>query len=213
MALIAFTANYTDHSNDTGFQFEFHCDKCGNGHMSTFVANKVGIAGGFLRAAASFFGGGSLAGAANAAQHVKDTLRGSAWDSAFAAAVDEGRRYFHQCTRCGKWVCPEVCWNEEKQLCEACAPDLAEEAAAAQAEAAKEQVWEKARKTDHVAKVDMAATKAAQCPHCKARVTGGKFCPSCGKPLAAKRHCSECGVEMAAGAKFCPECGTAAAAG
>ena len=31
MALIRFTRNHTDHSTDKGFQFEFFCDRCGNG--------------------------------------------------------------------------------------------------------------------------------------------------------------------------------------
>src|SRR5438309_1473181 len=112
MALIQFTKNYTDHSNGQGFQFEFHCDKCGNGYRSGFQASKLGMAAGFMRAAASLFGGSSLWGAANAGDQVKDALRGKAWDDAFAAAIDEAKGHFHQCTRCGSWVCPEVCWNE-----------------------------------------------------------------------------------------------------
>jgi len=40
MGSIAFTRNYSDHSNDTGYQFEFHCDKCGNGYRSTFRASQ-----------------------------------------------------------------------------------------------------------------------------------------------------------------------------
>jgi hypothetical protein len=57
MAMIAFTANHTDHSNQNGFQFEFHCDKCGNGFMSSFQANKLGVATELARAAGSIFGG------------------------------------------------------------------------------------------------------------------------------------------------------------
>ena len=57
MAMIQFTRNYTDRSNDQGFQFEFHCDKCGNGHMSTFEGSTLGMAASFLKAAGSFFGG------------------------------------------------------------------------------------------------------------------------------------------------------------
>ena len=60
MAMIEFTSNHTDHSNDQGFQFEFHCDKCNNGYMSTFVASKVGMATGMLRAASSLFGSSAL---------------------------------------------------------------------------------------------------------------------------------------------------------
>jgi hypothetical protein len=31
MALIQFTRNYQDLSTDQGYQFEFSCDRCGNG--------------------------------------------------------------------------------------------------------------------------------------------------------------------------------------
>ena len=34
--LHAFTRNYNDLSTESGFQFEFFCDCCGNGYKSTF---------------------------------------------------------------------------------------------------------------------------------------------------------------------------------
>lgn len=207
MAPQAFTRNYTDHSNDSGFQFEFHCDKCGSGFRSPFVANKIGMAAGFLKAAGSIFGGG-LASAGWGADHVKDALRGKGWDDAYASAIAACKPKFHQCTRCGKWVCPDVCWNEKRSLCEECAPDLQEEAAAAQARAAAEQVWEKARATELATEVDLRQDQLAACPHCNARVNGGKFCPSCGKGLQSKLSCGKCNAELAAGAKFCGDCGT-----
>jgi hypothetical protein len=58
MASQAFTRNHSDHSNDTGFQFEFFCDKCGSGHRSAFKANKLGVAANLIKAAGSIFGGG-----------------------------------------------------------------------------------------------------------------------------------------------------------
>src|SRR6267142_278734 len=57
MALIQFTKNHTDHSTDKGYQFEFFCDRCGNGFMSEFKASAVGMAASALHAAGSFFGG------------------------------------------------------------------------------------------------------------------------------------------------------------
>lgn len=204
-----FTRNYTDHSNQSGYQFEFHCDKCGNGFRSTFDTSKLGVAAGLLQAAGSLFGG-QLASAGWGAQHVKDALRGPAWDEAFQKAVAELRPKFHQCTRCGKWVCPEVCWNEARQLCEACAPNLQEQAASIQAQVAVEQAWDKARRSDQTAGLDLAAEQVAACPKCKASLQPkAKFCSSCGAPAggAAKRFCAECGGELAAGAKFCAGCG------
>jgi len=212
---IQFTRNYSDRSNDTGFQFEFHCDKCGNGHMSTFQTNKLGMASHFIKAAGAIFGGG-LHSAGWGADHVKDAFRGPAWDSAFRAAVEEMKPKFRQCTRCGTWVCPQACWNEKRTLCEACAPDLHEEAAHIQAKVAVEQAWDKARQGDHLRGFDVNAPNAsAACPHCNARIEGtGPFCTSCGKPRApaatAKSFCAQCGGELAATAKFCAGCGTPA---
>lgn len=207
MAMIQFTRNYSDHSNNQGFQFEFNCDKCGNGHMTRFVPNKMGMATSFLHAAGSMFGG-AFGSAASAGDQLKDMMRGSARDEAFAQAVEEGRRHFKQCSRCGKWVCPDVCWNEAKGLCEECAPDLMTEAAAAQAQAAVGQVHEKARQVDQTSDIDMSKNIMAQCPHCNARVQGGKFCPECGKAMSSRLSCSRCGTEFTG--KFCPECGTKA---
>ena len=205
MAMIQFTKNYTDRSNDQGFQFEFFCDKCGNGFVSRFQLSTMGMAAGILKAAGSIFGG-ALGRAGWAGDQVKDVFRGKAWDEAFAKAVEEGRGKFKQCTRCGKWVCPEVCWNEKRSLCEECAPDLQEEAASAQAKAAAEQVVERARQSDQVGKLDLSAHQVAACPHCGARAEGGKFCPECGKPLSNRANCAKCGTRF--DGKFCPECGT-----
>src|SRR6185295_12195850 len=143
MGAQAFTRNYVDHSNDTGYQFEFHCDKCGNGFRSTFHASALGVGSKIAKGLGSLFGGGSLWNAGVAADYAKDGLRGKAWDDAFQAAIEEIKPKFHQCTRCGQWVCPEVCWNAQRQLCEGCAPNLAEEAAAHQAQIASQQLAEK----------------------------------------------------------------------
>jgi len=117
MGSIAFTRNYTDHSNDTGYQFEFHCDKCGNGYRSTFQASALGVGSKLARGLGSLFGGNALWNAGQAGEYMKDGLRGPAWDSAFQKAIEEIKPKFHQCHRCGHWVCPDVCWNETRSLC------------------------------------------------------------------------------------------------
>ena len=211
MGAIAFTRNYSDHSNDTGYQFEFHCDKCGNGYRSTFHASALGVGSKIAKGLGSLFGG-SLWNAGQAGEYMKDGLRGPAWDSAFREAIEEIKPKFHQCTRCGQWVCPEVCWNEAKQLCEHCAPDLAEEAAAQQAQIAAQQIGEKMRAVDQVAHIDAKGEMLAACPHCRARlVAGAKFCAGCGKPVvqaaAAKAFCTGCGTQLPPGGKFCSSCG------
>jgi hypothetical protein len=216
MAAQAFTRNYRDHSNDTGYQFEFQCDKCGNGYRSSFQASALGVGSKIAKGLGSLFGGSKLWGAGVAADHIKDGLRGSGWDDAFKKAIEEIKPKFHQCTRCGNWVCPDVCWNESRGLCEACAPDLAEEAAHHQAQIASQQVADKMRKVDLVEDVDVKAQMTSSCPHCKGRLApGAKFCAGCGKPVvagagAAKKFCSGCGAQLAGGAKFCSGCGTGA---
>lgn len=209
---IQFTQNYRDHSNDTGYQFEFHCDKCGNGFRSSFQTSALGVGAKIAKGLGSLFGGSKLWSAGNAAEHMKDGLRGGAWDSAFEKAINEIKPKFRQCTRCGHWVCPEVCWNEARNLCEGCAPDLAEEAAHHQAQIASQQIADKMRNADLVGNVDVTAPMLAGCPHCQARVApGAKFCAGCGKPVgaaaAATKFCTGCGGKLAASAKFCGDCG------
>lgn len=217
MASQPFTKNYSDRSNDTGFQFEFFCDKCGSGHRSPFTANKLGIAANLLKAAGAIFGGG-LRSAGWGADHVKDAFRGPAWDAAFSEAIEASRPKFKQCTRCGAWVCPEVCWNHARGLCESCAPDLSEQAPAIQAQAAVEQASQKAREVDQLRGLDMGAEASvgASCSKCQATLAAGaKFCAHCGMaaaPVAAAtlpKFCAGCGGAVGPGARFCAGCGTA----
>ena len=204
-----FTRNHTDHSNDSGFQFEFQCDKCGNGYRSSFKTNTMGTVASLVKAAGNFFGG-TLASAGAGADHVKDLFRGPAWDSAFKEAIEEIRPKFHQCTACGKWVCPDICWNAARALCEECAPNLQEQAAVIGAKVAVEQLWDKARAGDQTKGHAMNEAHAAACPKCNASLTpGAKFCGACGSPVGAraKVFCTDCGGEIASGAKFCAGCG------
>lgn len=215
MASQSFTKNYSDHSNDTGFQFEFFCDKCGSGQRSAFKANKLGVAANLIKAAGAFFGGG-LRSAGYGADHIKDAFRGSAWDDAFQEASEASRAQFKQCTRCGRWVCPEVCWNHSRGLCEDCAPDLHEHAPAIQAQAAIEQAGEQARAADQLRGMELSAEARvnASCTKCQATLAANaRFCAQCGTvaPAAATatgpKFCGQCGGALSPGAKFCAGCG------
>ncbi len=206
MPAIEFTGNYQDLSTDKGYQFKFFCEKCGNGYMSTFRASAIGLAASAVQVAGSLFGG-FLGRAAGSAYEVQRAIGGKAHDSALKEAVEEIKPLFKQCTRCGKWVCGPVCFNQKAGLCEACAPDMDEELAAAQAAAAKEQVQEKARTVDWTKSRDVATVSGAVCPKCGAKTQGGKFCGECGATLSPKKKCPKCGTEAEGSPKFCPECG------
>jgi DNA-directed RNA polymerase subunit M/transcription elongation factor TFIIS len=210
--MISFTNNFEDRSTDAGFQFEFYCDGCRGGHMSAFKPNKLGMAGGMMRAASSFFGG--LGSATEATDQMRDMLRGKERDAALKEAVELAKTHMKHCGRCGAWVCPEACWNEKVNMCEKCAPDLEEELQAAQNTAKMEQMWRKARMVDMISDIDVTQQggkpKAApvMCAACGEKVEG-KFCGSCGTPApAAKKNCPGCGEEQAGTAKFCGSCGT-----
>lgn len=232
MALIRFTANFDDLSTDRGFQFRFHCDKCGNGFMSRFQTSMTGVAGGLLRAAGNIFGG-ILYSAGNSAHEIQRMVGGKAHDDAFATAVEEAKQHFHQCTRCGRWVCPDVCWNAVAGLCEGCAPNYQEEFTAsharAKADAARSQLNERAQQTDYASQTDMSAGSVetaprvqsvnpvveaenaqsfvgVSCASCGA-TSNSKFCPECGQPMNAKLSCKACGAELDGKPKFCKECG------
>jgi Double zinc ribbon/Prokaryotic RING finger family 2 len=206
MALIQFVRNHDDLSTDKGFQFKFYCDKCGNGYMSAFQTSLVGTAGSLLRAAGDVFGG-IFGQAGNSAYEIQRAVGGPAHDSALRAAVEEVKPNFTQCVRCGHWVCNEVCWNESRGLCTACAPKTEVEIAAAQSEAQVEQIREKVRAKDQTGDLDLDGRMVARCPKCKAETQGGKFCFECGAPLQSKDECGGCGAALLPKAKFCPECG------
>ena len=206
MAHIEFTDNYQDLSTDTGYQFKFFCQTCGNGYMSSWQASTSGIAGQVARAAGNILGG-IFGRVSSGSYEIQRAVGGPEHDHALENAVAEIKPLFIQCKRCGKWVCQQICWNQGKSLCKTCAPILQRELAAAQAEIAVEQAKDKLRQQDLTEGVDVAAEATVVCPACGAETKPGKFCTECGAKLVAKVDCSRCGAKVAAGDRFCPECG------
>ena len=206
MARIEFTDNYEDLSTESGYQFKFVCESCGNGYMSSFVASKSGMATGLLRGASSLVGG-FLGSASAGADELRDLVAGPAHDKALQNAVEEIRPLFVQCKKCGNWVCREVCWNAERGLCTECAPMVQREISSLQAQITVEQAGERLREQDLTSGLNLASKAVVSCPSCGAENEGGKFCQECGGPLLAQTECPRCGTKFKAGAKFCPECG------
>lgn len=208
--IVPFTDNYDDLSNLEGYQFEFRCERCGNGYRSPYQPDVKERGKGFLRAAGSLFGNAGLDRLANAADSLSYDrgTNSKQKDKALAEAVEAVRHNFKQCRGCGNWVCVDVCWNNEVGQCANCSPFVAEEISRAQAAAQVEQIHEKARTIDWTEDLDLTSRAKVKCPSCSATVEGGKFCPECGEKLSKTAFCSECGTELDAGAKFCTECGT-----
>lgn len=208
-AHIPFTDNYNDLSTDRGFQFRFNCERCGNGYLSTFQHNVTGMAGDALRAAGSLLGG-FFGRAADSAYDIQRAVGGPAHDAALRKAVEEMRPLFHQCQRCGQWVCQDVCWNTQRNQCVNCSPKMDQEIAAIESEATIYQIRDKAmNQADMAGGVELkSAAGPTQCPSCRASVAvGQKFCGECGTNVLAKPKCPSCGAETKPGQKFCGECG------
>lgn len=207
--LIKFTRNYNDMSTESGYQFKFFCDICGDGYMSPFKENIGNKAQSLLRGLGRLTGG-VIDRVGDAAYQMRQHTMGKAWDEQFRWAIDAVKPHFIQCSRCGKWVCREVCWNEKAGLCTECAPKLEQEMAAAQSQAELEQMREKVKAVDFTKDLNVTDRVVAKCPKCGQETAGGKFCPSCGANLSPEKFCTRCGTKIPGGAKFCPGCGNAA---
>ena len=212
---VPFTDNYQDHSTREGYQFEFFCERCGNGYSSSFAHSVTGFGGRLARIGGDLLGG-SIGDKAQQvgwdAEWMRDGTRSSTRDKMLAKAVDEMKPHFQQCHRCGQWVCKEICWNEERGLCVTCAPKLDQEIAGMQSSAQISQLNEKIQQEDWTKEVNYRDQGTAMCASCGQETGGGKFCQHCGTPLAAapqatKKFCSNCGTQLDGG-KFCAECGT-----
>src|SRR5688572_26032067 len=84
MSSIKFTRNYNDLSTDKGFQFEFFCDRCGNGHQTRFQTSTTGMLSDVLDTANSLLGG--LFGSAADVSH---RVHSAAWEKAHDDAFEE----------------------------------------------------------------------------------------------------------------------------
>jgi membrane protease subunit (stomatin/prohibitin family) len=207
MEEIEFVSNYSDLSTERGFQFEFTCNRCGNGYHTPFATWTTGVASGALDAASSLLGG-IFNQAADMGERVRSATWQQARDSAFKKAVGEVKPQF---PRCSQWVCRKACWNNKRGLCKECAPDLGVEMSAAQASRSVEEVWAHtamAEEDKKLAEGNWRETIVASCPKCGAPLApNAKFCPECGEKLKVKKHCTECGAPLEPNAKFCAECG------
>jgi hypothetical protein len=204
-----FTRNYNDLSTEQGFQFEFNCDRCGNGFRTPFIPSLTGKVSTALNTANSLLGG-IFSSAANVGEQVKSATWKKAHDDAFMKSIAELRPEFAQCPRCSSWVDRKSCWNTKRGLCKSCAPDLGVEMSAAQASKSVEEIWAHAAMAEEdkkLAEGNWRQTIQASCPKCGSPLaTNAKFCPDCGAKLG-QSFCSECGAQLQPGAKFCGECG------
>jgi len=201
-----FTDNYSDLSDESGYQFEFRCDNCGSGYRSEFIRSNIGTASTLLRGASGLLGG-VFGGASNVADRAKDITNRGARDEALKKAANEIMPLFTRCPRCNRWV-DETCWNEARGLCINDAPKLATELEAERAQVEISQMREKMR-TETVFSGDTSA-RTTVCTNCGKPVGSERFCANCGHPTGQVK-CTNCGNDLPPGGRFCGNCGTAVA--
>lgn len=198
-----FNSNYSDLSDENGYQFEFRCDICGSGYRSEFIRSNIGTAGNLLSGASNLLGG-IFGGASRVADTARDITDRGARDEALKKASTDLQHHFTRCPRNNLWV-DETCWNEERGLCINCAPKLASEMEAARSEVELQQMREQIQTTT-VFSGDT-STRTTVCTNCGKPVGSEKFCSNCGTPVGLSK-CTNCGGDLAAGARFCGSCGT-----
>ena len=207
MPVIEFTDNFEDLSTDQGFQFKFRCERCGDGFMSSFQTNTIGVAGSLLRGAGDLLGG-IFGQAASGAYEVQRAVGGPQHDAALRVAVLEVKPLFHKCRRCGNWLCERTCWNGAKGMCKQCAPVAEEEESSMRAEHVRTEVANDLTLEENQRMSVKGEEAASKCLDCGTPTLGKKFCPGCGKKLgAAVGFCGDCGAKLTPGSKFCGECG------
>jgi membrane protease subunit (stomatin/prohibitin family) len=204
MPEIHFTDNFHDHSTDSGFQFEFYCERCHDAWRSPFDRYAAGTVEGVLGAADSIFGG-----IFGRARDMMGQVRGAGWskarDEALRAATAKASQHFHRCPRCSNHHC-DKCWNEDEGTCITCVPRLDAELASIRGEAKIAKAREAAYTRATVSDADLEA-RVVSCRACGAAVGRAKFCPECGTSVSLTRSCKSCGADVPSSSKFCPECG------
>jgi hypothetical protein len=201
-----FTSNYSDLSDENGYQFEFRCDICGSGYRSEFIRSTLGTAGNILGGASNLLGG-FFGGASSVADKAKEITDRGARDEALKKASNEIMPHFQRCPKNNLWV-DETCWNEARGLCVSCAPKLAVEMEAERQQVEIQQMREKIQ-SETVFTGDT-STRTTVCTNCGKPVGSEKFCSNCGTPVGLAK-CTNCGNDLPPGARFCGNCGTAVA--
>lgn len=204
---VPFTDNIRDLSNTQGYQFEFHCERCGNGYRSAFERDLRETGQNLVRGVSNLFGG-SFNNISNAADRLLDRgTNSAAKDKAMRTAVHEIANRFNQCRGCGDWVCAEICWNGQVGQCARCSPIATEEIAQLQAEARRRQIADRLQNTNLTQGLDVGRQAQPRCPSCGAQALGGSFCGECGSSLRQEKTCGSCSTVNPAASRFCCGCG------
>jgi hypothetical protein len=191
-----FNTRHTDLTTERGYQFEFHCMKCGRGKCSTIAPRKIGFASKLL----GVFAAQSQPQAADPREK----------QEAFDRAVAEVKPQFHSCSTCSRWLC-ENCFGGQSPKCPDCVGKERVAPAAAKAPEPAPLRSDRSAPTPTQTPTPVAPVlpKLMTCPHCGAKAQTGKSCNKCANSLEVARRCKKCSFVVPAGKKFCLRCGSA----
>jgi hypothetical protein len=171
--VVPFTDRVSDLSDSDSYQFEFFCERCGNGYRSDEKTDVKQKGKGILRAAT-----GLLGSVVPQLYQVSDTLsydRGNSSkekNKAFDEAVEAVQAEFAECGTCGDWVCRAVCWDEAAGRCARCASAVTA-----------------------CPSCGAAVDGGNFCPACGTKLPTTSNCSKCGTELKPDaKFCSECGT-------------------
>jgi hypothetical protein len=206
--LIPFSSNVIDCSTNEGYQFEFTCQRCGNGFRSEFRHSVIGFGGRIAALGGSLFGGeigNKVEQVGLMAQWGHSGNRGSTNDQRLLEASRDVADEFRQCRGgCHDWVCRQGCWDERAGACHNCA-------AARQQDYGQQQYGNQYGQQQYgnqqYGQQQQYGQPTRYCGHCGAEGSG-KFCGSCGTSYDAP-PCKGCGSPQR-GTQFCQNCGTPA---
>src|SRR3989440_7897349 len=111
--MVPFTNNYSDRSTREGYQFEFFCQRCGNGYSSSFQHSVTGFGGRLLRLGGDLLGGEGGEKASQVgwgAEGVGGGNRGATPGQGLGQAAEGGPAHLEQGPRRGRWCVAQVLW-------------------------------------------------------------------------------------------------------
>ena len=197
-----FTENYSDLSDESGYQFEFRCDICGSaigassalqpGHGEHAAERREQHARRGLRRRLE------------RGRSAKDIADRGARDEALKKAANEIMPLFTRCPRTSHWV-DETCWNEARGLCVTARPSWPARWRR-RGRRSRSSRCSRPCSTETVSAATR-ATRTTVCTNCGKPVGSEKFCSNCGTPTGLAK-CTNCGNDLAPGTRFCGNCGS-----
>ncbi len=177
MAHIEFTDNYQDLSTDNGYQFKFFCQCCGNGYMSSWKANTLGVAGGLLRGAGQPLRRSAAAVPARAPTTVQHAIGGPAHDSASRRPWRRSSPSSSSASAAASGSARRSAGTRSGASARTARPSSSGSSPPSRPPSPWSRPSRSCAQQDLTEGIDLKAEAAVLCPHCGAEAQGGQVLP------------------------------------